>query len=448
MKAKIFVVEDQKIIALEITQRLEGMGYEVVGTATNGNAAIQQATNLLPDLILMDVKLEGNMDGIEAADRIRSLLGCPIIFLTAYADEKTLSRAKIAEPFGYIVKPLEERELRSSIEIALYKSKIEKKLKDSEARYRAIIKSLEVFLYIVDDHHNILLNNNHINGLDWNEYKSEKKCYEEFYKVKAPCKNCPIPDLQNGLTKRSEIFDLNTTRYFYRISTPLRMSNNRNYYQHFLVDITEKKKSEEEVVAFLHEKDNLLKEVYQRFRNNLQFMLSLIRLKENLSEEDNLKTGLKEIESKLQCLSFAHEGLNSSAEKNKINFKIFAEKLLLQLIWSYEFDKKKVAVKYEIEELSIPIDAAIPAGILINELVVNSFKNSFNGTDEGEINVNFYKQNGLNKLVVSDDGRSIYDDYNNKELADLQIIKSLCEQLRATTVINYKNGNEFSAEFQ
>jgi two-component sensor histidine kinase/AmiR/NasT family two-component response regulator len=447
MKAKILVVEDQKIIALEITQRLEEIGYEVVGNATNGNAAIQMATNLAPDLILMDIKLEGNMDGVEAADRIKSLIGCPIIFLTAYADDKTINRAKITEPFGYIVKPLEEKELHSSIEIALYKSKIEKGLKDSEARYRAIIKSLEVFLYIVDENYNILVNNRHVNGLNWGEYKSEKKCYEEFYRNRVPCKNCPIPEMQKGITIRTEIFDNNSTRYFYRVSTPLVLSNNRNYYQHFLIDITEKKKSEEEVVVFLHEKDMLMNEFNQRVRKNLQFIQSLVRIKGINTNEEKTKLSLNEIESKIQCITLALEELNSFDEKGKINFKDYAEKLLLNINWTYGNDKKNIVIKNEIEDISLPIDIAIPAGILINELVLKSFNDSYPGSDRGEINIRLSEGNGMLKLTVKDDGKLIYDNYSDTKRIDLQIIKTLCEQLRATASVKYDNGNEFTAEF-
>jgi diguanylate cyclase (GGDEF)-like protein/PAS domain S-box-containing protein len=132
---RILVVEDETIVALDLKNSLTVLGYDVVATATTGEAAIARANETRPDLVLMDIILKGEMDGVEAANAIRARLGVPVIFLTACADETTLHRAKITEPFGYLLKPFEERELHGHIEIALYKHRMEKKLKDSEERY-------------------------------------------------------------------------------------------------------------------------------------------------------------------------------------------------------------------------------------------------------------------------------------------------------------------------
>jgi PAS domain S-box-containing protein/diguanylate cyclase (GGDEF)-like protein len=134
-KVRMLVVEDERIVSMDLQGRLRSMGYEVAGTAVSGEEAIEKAESLRPDMILMDIMLDGKLDGIQAADIIRSRYNIPIIYLTAYADSPTLERAKITEPFGYILKPFEERELHGHIEIALYKARMEKRLKDSEERY-------------------------------------------------------------------------------------------------------------------------------------------------------------------------------------------------------------------------------------------------------------------------------------------------------------------------
>src|SRR5512139_2167279 len=109
--SKILVVEDERIVAKDISRRLEKLGYTVVATASSGAEAIRKAREIHPDLILMDVQLKGDMDGIDAAQQIRADADIPVIYLTAYADQNTLQRAKITEPFGYIVKPFDERDL-------------------------------------------------------------------------------------------------------------------------------------------------------------------------------------------------------------------------------------------------------------------------------------------------------------------------------------------------
>ena len=120
-KRRILIVEDEAIVALDIQQRLIAHGYAVVGTAATGARAIELTRQCLPDLVLMDIKLQGAMDGIAAAEEIRKQFYRPVVFLTAYSEEATLQRAKLVEPFGYILKPFEDRELKTIIEIALYK---------------------------------------------------------------------------------------------------------------------------------------------------------------------------------------------------------------------------------------------------------------------------------------------------------------------------------------
>jgi diguanylate cyclase (GGDEF)-like protein/PAS domain S-box-containing protein len=139
---RILIVEDEKIIALDLQRRLERFGYSVVGMASDGAEAVALAKERGPDIILMDIMLAGGIDGIEAARQIRDRYAIPVIFLTAYTDEKTLERAKEVEPFGYILKPFKERELYTTIDIALYKNSIDKKLRKQERLFSAILHSI------------------------------------------------------------------------------------------------------------------------------------------------------------------------------------------------------------------------------------------------------------------------------------------------------------------
>ncbi|MEJ2628927.1 MAG: response regulator, partial [bacterium] len=141
-KSKIIVVEDEHVIAMEIQDRLEKLGYDVCATIPSGEKAVEKIKDLQPDLVIMDIMLEGNMDGIETAEQIQNIMDIPVVYLTAYSDKETLERAKITQPFGYIIKPLEERELHSNIEIALYKHSIEQKLKENEEWLSTTLKSI------------------------------------------------------------------------------------------------------------------------------------------------------------------------------------------------------------------------------------------------------------------------------------------------------------------
>ena len=139
-KGRLFITEDDKIIALDLRNRLESFGYEVLGESARGAHAIARARELQPDLVLMDIFLKGDLDGIQTALLLRSELNIPVIFITAHSDDMTFQRAKVAEPFGYILKPFDDRDLRTVIEMGLYKAGAERRLRESEARYRAIVE--------------------------------------------------------------------------------------------------------------------------------------------------------------------------------------------------------------------------------------------------------------------------------------------------------------------
>ena len=142
MAARILVVEDEPVVALDLRTRLTRMGYIVAETVARGEDAVALAGTLSPNLILMDIRLRGGMDGISAAEEIRKRYGLPVIYLTAHADQATVDRARITEPFGYILKPFDERELRTVIEMALYKHDAERKLRESERRYATTLSSI------------------------------------------------------------------------------------------------------------------------------------------------------------------------------------------------------------------------------------------------------------------------------------------------------------------
>ena len=134
MTARIQVVEDERIIALDLTHRLEALGYRVTGMAANGEEAILQAKDHAPELVLMDIHIEGKVDGIEAARRINDERRIPVIYLTAYAEDETLNRAKATKPYGYLVKPCETRELHATIQMALERRKAEIAVERSDER--------------------------------------------------------------------------------------------------------------------------------------------------------------------------------------------------------------------------------------------------------------------------------------------------------------------------
>lgn len=163
-KTNVLVVEDESIVSKDIQHSLKKLGYNVVGASSTGEKAIELALELKPDIVLMDIMLKGDMTGIEAAEEIRASINIPVIYLTAYADEGTLERAKVTEPYGYIIKPFKEIDIHTSIEMALYKhQKVSEVRKERDLLY-SLVENRETkeFIFVKSNSRLVKLKNSDI----------------------------------------------------------------------------------------------------------------------------------------------------------------------------------------------------------------------------------------------------------------------------------------------
>jgi len=148
---KIFIVEDERIVALDLQHRLARLGHEIVGNVASGNEALEQIGNTHANLVLTDIKLGSGIDGVELADAVHNEYGLPVIFVTAYSDDKTLERVKAASSAcGFIIKPFTDEELQATIEIGLHEHELEVKLKQSEEQYRCLFDDAPVGYHEID----------------------------------------------------------------------------------------------------------------------------------------------------------------------------------------------------------------------------------------------------------------------------------------------------------
>ncbi len=156
---RILLVDDEVIIATQLEERLTQMGYHIVGIATSGREAVDMAKTLVPDLVLMDIVMPGELDGISAADIIRRENGIPFIFLTAHTDQDLIRRAKAMEPLGYILKPFQDGQVTAAIEIALHNEEMARRLRASEKRYRRLLEIIPHGIMEIDTGCNIVFAN-------------------------------------------------------------------------------------------------------------------------------------------------------------------------------------------------------------------------------------------------------------------------------------------------
>lgn len=158
-QATILVVEDEGIVAMDLQQRLSAMGYSVPAVAAYREEALRKAAEVRPDLVLMDIRLKGFVDGVEIAAKLTEMLDVPHVFLTAYSDPATLARAKVTEPLGYIVKPFDDETLRRTIEMALYRRDKERQLKRCDACLKATFLCVSEGLIAADENSRVFLMN-------------------------------------------------------------------------------------------------------------------------------------------------------------------------------------------------------------------------------------------------------------------------------------------------
>jgi len=250
----ILIVEDEGIVAEEIKSRLRHRGYEVTAIVASGEDAVAKAEEARPDLVLMDIKLRGEMDGIEAAKEIRSRFDIPVIYLTAYADEDTLHRAKVTEPFGYILKPFEERELHTSIEMGLYKHKMEKKLRESEENYCSLFDNAILGIYRITSSDNIVMANPAFVAMlgysSFEELTQHCQLGGDIYSPKIP--RSEITQLVEregkvmGIESAWEKKDGTTVFTRENVKVVRDETGTVRYYEGIVEDITERKRAEEE----------------------------------------------------------------------------------------------------------------------------------------------------------------------------------------------------------
>jgi PAS domain S-box-containing protein len=290
-KARILIVEDEAIIAKDLQKRLEGQGYSVPSIVASGEKAVEKAEKIRPDLILMDIVLPGEVDGIEIAARIRSNFDIPVIYLTAYADDNMLERAKKTEPFGYIIKPFEDKDLRSSIEMGLYKHRMDKKLRQSNEFLNNLLESLTHPFYVIDaNDYTVKMANSAAN---FGPLTEESTCYKLTHNVDKPCDGaehpCTIKEIK--MTGRPATLEHvhqgnnDRTRYYEVHGYPV-FDSDGNIVQvmEYNLDITERKESEE-----------ALKESEQKLRIHAKELEeSNTALKVLLKQRENDKRELEE----------------------------------------------------------------------------------------------------------------------------------------------------------
>ncbi|MFA4823641.1 MAG: histidine kinase dimerization/phosphoacceptor domain -containing protein [Methanoregula sp.] len=482
--SRILIVEDEVIVANDIKETLNSLGYTVVGIANSGETALQKVAEVHPDLVLMDIYLGGKMDGVQTAGELHKVSDIPIIYLTAFSDEALLARAKLTEPYGYIIKPYSERELHSVIEMARYKYAMDKKLKESEDRLQKLNDELETrvaartttlrqqlqFLqqlidtipapvYYKDSKGGYLGCNNAFEaytGIPKREMvkKTDAALFSSDIAVLSEEKDS---QLMNG--KGIQVYpakflhaDHHLRDVIFNKATFNDPDGSIAGFIGVMIDITEQKKAEEDLQMSLHEKELLLKEIHHRVKNNLQTISSFLYLQLLTCDNEQTKNLFNDARSQVNAMGLIHQKLYQSTDISRILFTDYITSLIEYLKESYGVDDTKVRIIISVKptNLALDIDTGIPCGLIINELVTNALKYAFQDRSGGTITIQMVQDElHHNLLSVSDDGRGIptgFDLITNKSLG-MKIVSSLTRQLEGTLKIVHQPGTTIIIRF-
>ena len=496
-KAKILVVEDEAIIAKDLQFQLEEIGYDAPFIAATGEEAFKKVIENNIDFVLMDIMLKGEIDGIEAADRIRSRFDIPVVFLTAYVDDKMLERAKIIEPFGYLIKPVSERELKSTIELALYKHKMEKRIRDSESKYRTLLENLPQKIFYKDRNSvYISCNENFAKDLkikpeeivgktdaDFFHLKLAEKYRDDdqrimasgetedineeyilgeekqiIHTVKTPIKNEDgdvtgilgiFWDVTKTMQTREELRKYRTQLEYMveERTTKLFKTNNK-----LNKEIASRIEMEKKIRQSLEEREVLLKEVHHRVGNNMQVIYGLLDMHSDFVGGNIYHDIFKGCQNRIMSMSIIHKTLYKSKDLTHIDYHDYINRLSYRLFQSYDVSNDRVALNINVTDVSLGFDAAFPCGLIITELVSNSLKHAFPEGREGEIIISLRPSDKKEyELIVSDNGIGLPEnlDFRNTETIGFKILLIFAEEkLKGKIEVNRNKGTEFIIRFK
>lgn len=433
IKTKILVVEDEIIIAMEIADRLKSMGYDVLRIVANGEMAIKTTKSENPDLILMDIMIQGDMDGIETATKIHTFSDVPVIYLTANADESTLERAKVSDAFGYLIKPFEEKELNTTIEMALYKHRMEAKLRESEERFKSLVENSSIGIFRLSLQGNILHANpafisllgydqfNEIIGLNINKFLvgGEEKRVEIKNKVNLSGK---IERLRIELKTKDD-----KLRIISMGGNIVMWKDEALYYDGTIEDISIQQQYEEQLIKSkekAEESDRLKTEFLAGMSheirtpiNTIMSYLSLLNGQLNPTDDSSFKEIFSAIEIGSLRLTRTIDSILNMAQFQSGTFDVFKTKIdVVEEVIQNLYEEFKFTAKQRGLELKFS-NTAESTSILgdkysLSQLFVNLIDNGLKYTREGFVDVKvFNDENGVLTVSIEDTGIGISKEF-------------------------------------
>ncbi len=423
-KARILIVEDEAVVAENLEKVITDCGYEVVGRAASADDAVNAAIELKPDLILMDIVLLGEKNGIDASHEIKEKIDIPIIFLTAYSNLELIDRAKSVEPYAYIIKPFQDRQLFASIEMALYKIQMARKLEESEERYHRMVANVPgmVYQFVLHPDGSMALpfvseSCRELFGIGYKELVQDANVLldlihpddrHRFYRSVADSAKSLSPWEWEGRGVVS-----GEERWFRCVSCPARQANGDVLWDGLIIEITERKVAE-----------NRIEEEYHR----AEFYIDL--MSHDINNINQVTRGYLELLLKMPDLpSKSRKYAETALDHVRKSAEIISNMKTLSMVRSGELEIGGIDIypafvsaveTVKSQSRDIRINSNITKGryfIRGNALLFNVFSNllnnaaKFDGHDIVEIDVDISPAGDDWRLVFKDRGRGIRESY-------------------------------------
>jgi two-component sensor histidine kinase/CheY-like chemotaxis protein len=472
----ILIVDDEPHNLDVLNSFLQKSGFKVL-VATDGEQALKRVSHVRPDLILLDVNLPG-IDGFETCRRLQAtdaIRDVPIVFITVDADTVNKVKGFEMNAADYITKPFDPEEVLARIGKHLQVQRLQDELKAKNAqlereiaeRLRAeealtferaqllsIFDSIDKFIYVIDPESFEILYVNQALTEAFQEELVGRVCYRALQGLDAPCDFCTNEIIlkQKPAPYRWEYHNPILGKDFDIVDRIISWPDGRDVRFELAIDVTSRNRAKEQIEAALKEKEILLSEIHHRVKNNMQVILSLLRLQAGKIEDKQHADMFVETESRIRSMALVHETLYQSKDFENIDFDAYVKTISTHLLRSYAVIPDKIKLERDIGNISLKLDHAIPCGLLINELISNALKYAFPEDGIGKIKIIFRSINDHEvELTVSDDGIGIPKEIDIKTVDSmgLQLVNVLAEgQLEGEVELDRDGGTAFRIRFK
>lgn len=455
----VLILEDDVIAQMTLRSYLEELGIKEVTTVQRADDAVAEVKKGDFDLCFMDIRVEGEMDGIEATKKINELSDVPVIYITASSDKKSFDRATRTDHFGFLVKPYDHDELKDML-LRAFKSRHEfEKVKHNEAEQMLdlIYDSADIGMCVTDvDRKFVKVNKAYCRTYGYSEHEL---LGHSFTKVLPEDNREYAGNLHDqfiaGETDESagewkvKCKD-GTVRDIYVTAARMKTGSGKSYKVTTVTDITERKRYTEKLESIIEEKEQFVREIHHRVKNNLNIVSGLIHLQaDKVKGNREVYKLFLESMTRIKSLSTIHEKLYKRDNLAYIGLNDYVQQLARNILTTFTDGDNRIELDLDIDDIEIDIDKAISCGLIINEVLSNAVKYAFPDEASGRIRLVIKKKGDKIQMKISDNGIGLPEDFDLKtsNTLGMQLIHNLSRKLKSDVVMRGENGTSISITF-